>query len=104
MEKHWKNKVQEILHVCQGELKKTTEIGKKMLSASTTNSELHNAYEELGHIIKNKIENEEVIIDDPKVHEVIKMINDKEKTLEEIEKEVKKIKISPGVKDISKEN
>ena len=48
MEKQWKNKVQDILHTCQEELKRTTEIGKKMLSASSTNSELHSAYEELG--------------------------------------------------------
>ena len=104
MEKQWKNKVQSILHVCQEELKKTTEIGKKMLSASTTNSELHNAYEELGQIVKNKIESKELVVEDPKVHQMIEMINKKEQALEEIEREVRKIKISTGVKDISKED
>lgn len=103
MEKQWKNKVQDILHICQEELKKTTEIGKKMLSASTTNSDLHNAYEELGLIMKKKIEDQELVINDPKIHEMIRMIKEKENTLEEIEKEVRKIKISTGVKDISRD-
>ena len=103
MDKQWKSKVQDILHICQEELKKTTEIGKKMLSASTTNSDLHTAYEELGQIMKNKIEANEIEVDDPKIHEMINLIREKEKTLEEIEQEVRKIKISTGLKDISKE-
>lgn len=104
MEKQWKNKVQDILHTCQEELKRTTEIGKKMLSASSTNSELHSAYEELGQIIKTKIESGDINIEDIRVHEIINSIKEKEETLEEIEKEVRKIKISTGVKDISKES
>lgn len=104
MERHWKNKVQDILHTCQEELKRTTEIGKKMLSASSTNSELHSAYEELGQLMKNKIEKGELKINDIRVHEIISSIKLKEETLEEIEKEVRKIKISTGVKDISKES
>lgn len=104
MDKQWKNKVQDILHICQEELKKTTEIGKKMLSASSTNSELHSAYEELGQYIKNKVESNELKIDDEKVDKLIELISEKEQTLEEIEKEVKKIKISTGVKDISRED
>ena len=43
-------------------------------------------------------------IDDTRVHEIINTIKEKEQTLEEIEKEVRKIKISTGVKDISKES
>ena len=104
MDKQWKTKVQDILHICQEELKKTTEIGKKMLNASNTNSEIHSGYEELGHYIKSKIEAGEVNIEDPKVADMINMINLKESELEEIEKEVRKIKISTGVKDISKED
>ena len=34
MQSPWKNRVQEMLNICQEELKKTTEIGKKMISAS----------------------------------------------------------------------
>ena len=104
MERHWKSKVQDILHTCQEELKRTTEIGKKMLSASSTNSELHSAYEELGQLMKNKIEKGELKVDDSRVHEIISSIKLKEETLEEIEKEVRKIKISTGVKDISKDS
>lgn len=104
MEKQWKNKVQNILNLCQEELKKTTEIGKKMLSASSTNSDLHSAYEELGLYIKNQIEEEKLSIDDSKVLHLIELIKEKEKTLEEIENEVKKIKISTGVEDISRKD
>ena len=102
MEKQWKTKVQNIFNLCHDELKKTTEIGKKMLSASSTNSDLHSAYEELGHHIKKQIESEALNIDDQKVHDLIRRIKEKEETLEEIEQEVRKIKISAGVEDISK--
>ena len=104
MEKQWKNKVQNILNLCQEELKKTTEIGKKMLSASSTNSDLHSAYEELGLYIKSQIEKEKLVVDDSKVLQLIESIKEKEKTLEEIENEVKKIKISTGVEDISRKD
>ena len=48
MQGEWKSKFQEMMQVCQEELKKTTEIGKKMLTASKANSDLKEAYEELG--------------------------------------------------------
>ena len=51
-----------------------------------------------------KIESGDINIEDNRVHEIINSIKEKEETLEEIEKEVRKIKISTGVKDISKES
>ena len=75
-----------------------------MLSASSTNSEIHSGYEELGHYIKMKIESGDLKIEDTKVDDMIEMIKLKEQELEEIEKEVRKIKISTGVKDISKDD
>ena len=50
------------------------------------------------------VENNEMELEDEKVHEIIALIKDKEDTLEEIEREVRKIKISTGVKDISRED
>ena len=52
--------------------------------------------------IKKQIEEDKLTIDDSKVTHLIDLIKEKEKTLEEIENEVKKIKISTGVEDISK--
>ena len=43
---NWSKKFIQVLQHCQDELKKTTEIGKKMISASKTNSELHELYED----------------------------------------------------------
>jgi hypothetical protein len=56
----WQSKFQEILQTCQDEVKRTTEIGKKMLSASKTNTSLHEAYEELGHLAASSIESGEL--------------------------------------------
>ncbi len=46
----WRAKMQDVLQTCQDEIKKTTEMGKKMLQASRANSALHEAYEELGKL------------------------------------------------------
>lgn len=100
----WQSKFQEILQTCQDEVKRTTEIGKKMLSASKTNTSLHEAYEELGHLAASSIESGELKWEDPKVKELLKTINDCEKNLESIEVEVNKIKFSAGPVDISKES
>ena len=42
---NWSKKFMQVLQHAQEELKKTTEIGKKMISASKTSSELHELYE-----------------------------------------------------------
>ena len=53
----WKNKFNDLLNTCQTELKKTTQIGMKMLSASQSNAKLHETYEALGLWLKEAIEN-----------------------------------------------
>lgn len=99
----WKNKVQEIFQVCHDELRKTTEIGKKMILASKTNSSLHESYEELGHLVLKALKKNELRWDNQRVQDLILKIENCEKELESIEKEVKKIKVAPGPQDISKE-
>ena len=98
---HWKNRFNEIIQVCQDELKRTTEIGKKMLSASKTNSCLHESYEELGHLVAKAIENNEIDWDNPKANELLSKINECKKDLESIEEEVNKIKFASGPVDVS---
>jgi hypothetical protein len=90
----WKAKVQDILKVCQGEIKRTTEIGKKMLSASKTNSGLHAAYEELGQYVVNQIRAGKMDCDGEFVTNLMKTIEEYEKDLETIENEVNDIKAS----------
>ncbi|MCP4912416.1 MAG: hypothetical protein GY909_04800 [Oligoflexia bacterium] len=98
----WKNRVQEIFQTCQEELKRTTEIGKKMLSATKTNTNLHEAYEEVGTIVVKAIRNGELDWNNPRVKELINIIENCEQDLEEIEDEVNKIRFAQGPVDISK--
>ena len=92
MQSPWKNRVQEMLHLCQEELKKTTEIGKKMINASKTNSELHEAYELLGHEIRKDLESGNVEWDNPEALKLISLIEQKESELEKMEGQVREIK------------
>ncbi|MBT3584552.1 MAG: hypothetical protein HN509_06580 [Halobacteriovoraceae bacterium] len=97
----WKAKVQEIFQVCQDELKRTTEIGKKMLSASKTNSSLHDAYEELGHLAAKAVTEKEIEWNNPRVKELLNIIGNCESDLEDIEEEVNKIRFSAGPVDVN---
>jgi len=92
----WKVRVQELLNVCHDEIKKTTEIGKKMLSASRTNTCLHDAYEELGQLTAEALESGELKWENAKAQELINTISSCEKDLELIDSEVSKIKFAAG--------
>lgn len=88
----WREKVQELFQTCSDEIKRTTEIGKKMLTASKANSSLHESYEELGRLAATAVETEKVKWDDPKVHELIQTIRKCQQDLETLEEEVNNIK------------
>jgi hypothetical protein len=90
----WKVKMHEMFQVCQDELKRTTEIGKKMLTASKTNSTLHESYEELGMLAFKALESGKLAWDDSRVADLVGMIKDCEKGLEKIESEVNNIKFA----------
>jgi hypothetical protein len=92
MQSPWKNRVQEMLSLCQEELKKTTEIGKKMINASKTSSELHETYESLGHLILQEIKDKNITWDNPEAERLISIIESKEEELEKMEGEVRNIK------------
>ena len=98
----WKLKVQEMLQVCQEEIKRTTEIGKKMLTASKTNSNLHESYEELGMLLFKALEKKELKWNNTRVLELVDQIKDCEKELESIETEMNKLKFQAGTEDVSK--
>ncbi len=92
----WKMRVQEIINVCQEELRKTTAIGKRMLTASKTNTCLHEAYKELGHLFFKAMENGEVDWQNAKCQELIKTIRSCQEDLNSIEQEVQRLKFSAG--------
>jgi pyruvate formate-lyase activating enzyme-like uncharacterized protein len=87
-----KEKMSGILQVCQNELKRTTEIGKKMLSASKANSTLHSAYEELGQLVVKEINSGALKWEHSKVKEILEQIKSCESDLNNIEKDVQDIK------------
>lgn len=96
MEKNpdWQKKVQEVFQVCSEEIKKTTAIGKKMLSASKANTNLHEAYEELGVLVVEAIKSGDLTWDNEQVSKLMKKIEGCESDLSNIEKEVNDIRFA----------
>lgn len=90
----WREKVQDMLKVCQDEIVKTTEIGKKMLTASKANSELHETYEEIGELVVKSLRSGELKWDHPQMKRFLQKIDDCEQSLENIESDVNDIKFS----------
>ena len=96
---NWSKKVMQVLQHAQEELKKTTEIGKKMISASKTSSELHDAYEELGKLIYKGLKEDTLSLEDPRLGEFVEKIDDLQEELGDIESEVNKIKFAEKDKE-----
>jgi len=92
MSQQWREKMNDMLKVCQDEIVKTTEIGKKMLNASKANSELHETYEKIGEFLVASLRNNEHTWDHPQVERYLKKIEECEENLENIEEAVNKIK------------
>jgi hypothetical protein len=97
----WKNRVQEMFQVCQDELKRTTEIGRKMLTASKANGQIHEAYEELGILVVKELSEGNLEWDNPRVKELLESVQKCEKDLEHIEEEVNNIRFSSAPVDVS---
>ena len=91
----WKKKFYDLMDTCQEELKKTAEVGKKMLVASKTNSDLKECYEKLGRLMANGIKNGEIKLESEEVLKIMDNIQRCESELEDMESEVQKIKLNP---------
>ena len=76
------------------EIMKTSAIGKKMLSASRTNSDMRESYENLGRLLERAVENGEVDWDSPKMRALIHNIKACKKDLREIEQKINVIKFT----------
>lgn len=102
---NWKARINRLFFSFHQEVIKTSVIGKKMLTASRTNAHLKDTYEELGRLLEKGIESGEVEWDSAKVRALLHTVRACKKDLEEIERQVYKIKFSAGPKgpqDISK--
>ena len=86
--------MQELLHLCRGEVKRTTLIGKKMISASRISTTLNRSYEELGELAAKELKANKLEWDHPRVKGILKTIMDCEGQLEEVESEVNKVRFS----------
>jgi outer membrane murein-binding lipoprotein Lpp len=91
-ETDWKSRFNEMLNVCQQELKKTTQIGSKMLSAGQSNSKLCAHYEELGRLVQKSLDNGDLKWENEKAQELISHIQKLEKDIAELENDVQNIK------------
>lgn len=89
---NWKNKVHGILNICQDELKRTTEIGTKMISASKINNEVKSKYEEIGRLVAKSYNQGEQDHLQASVRALIEKINELESELKGFESQVKNLK------------
>ena len=100
--KSWKRKINHWFFSVHQEILKTSVIGKKLLTASRTNSHLKETYEELGRLAEKDIEQGILDWDSPKARACLQTIRACKKDLADIEKQVHKIKFAAGPEDIAK--
>ena len=81
---------------CQDEITKATVIGKKMITATQANSDLHECYEELGKLAHKHLKAGLLEWENPRVDELLSDIERCEKDLLNIENEVQDIKAKEG--------
>ena len=89
----WKDKLQKIMKDCQEEISKATVIGKKMINASQTNTDLKTAHEELGKLAVKHLKSGILEWENPRVNELLEEIDRCQNDLQLIEKEVQDIKV-----------
>ncbi len=88
----WGNRFQELLQACQTELKKTTQIGMKMLSASQSNAQLHEEHEALGMLVVQAIKSGELSWGNETVKSIIENIDKLKEELHTYEEQVQNLK------------
>jgi hypothetical protein len=96
---HWKTRFQELLGVCQDEIKKTTAIGVKMLNATASTSKLQESYQELGQLAYKAIKEGRLEWSDANVKILMTQIEQCQQRLDFFEEELQKIKRSQKSQD-----
>lgn len=90
----WKNKFHTLLNSAGSELKRTTAIGIKLVSASQINSQLHEKLEALGKLTVEAMEAGQLQWGDEKAQDLLEQIKKLQTTLEAYEEDVRHIKNS----------
>jgi phosphatidate phosphatase PAH1 len=88
----WKLKFNDLIQTAQSEIKKTTQIGIKMLSASQSNAKLHETYEDIGKWYVDKFNSGELKTEDEKIINLVGQVKELQEQLEGFEKDVQDIK------------
>ncbi len=81
-----------LMHTAGQEFKRTTAIGKKMLSATKSNTTLHEKYEKLGMLLEAAIASKELDWENKEVHRILSEISTLKQELDKFEEDVKNIK------------
>ena len=76
---NWSKRFIQVLQHWQEELRKTTKIGKKMILASKTNSDLHDLYEDLGKKVYFSLKEKSLDSEDPIFQDFVKKIDELQK-------------------------
>jgi hypothetical protein len=96
----------ERLHIswrdCREGVFKTTQIGRKMISASKTSSSLQESYEKLGKMALKATAESKVEWNDPRAQDLMNYIKQCEIDLELLEQEMNRIRFSPSPIEIKK--
>jgi len=88
----WISRFQAALGLCGVELRKATRIGEKMLSASQSNTELHEYYERLGLVTMAALKNNELSWSNETVKEIVDKIDSLRSNLSSLEEDVQLLK------------
>jgi hypothetical protein len=86
------NRVNGFINLCQSEIKKTTAIGMKMISASKVATDLNESYRLLGKHTLDAVKNGELEWRDPKLKILMTQIMELEHALETHEDDVSDLK------------
>lgn len=93
---HFQAKLKRFACTCHQEINRTTKIGQRMISASKINSHLHQNYEELGRSMARAYQNGQIEFPNAQSKSIYYQIVQDEKELQEIQREINKIKFSSG--------
>ncbi len=88
----WQKKFKKLVRDCQDEISKATVIGKKMITATQTNSDLNEHYQELGKLAYKHLHAGLLEWENPRVDELLKDIEKCKNDLMHIENEVQEAK------------
>lgn len=96
MKSNWSRKIQRFFFNFQNEVFKTSEIGKRMLTASRTNAFLRETYEQLGREVEKSLEDGSLEWNSEKAEKLLHTIKACKQDLEEIQREVNRLKMKAG--------